>query len=387
MTNNYGHTRIILAIIIIIIVYGSLYPFAFSVPDNGEGPLRTLIESWSVPPGRGDLIANILLYMPLGFFGVRAFRQTTRFWVRFSITIGGGALLSVAMELAQYFDPGRVTNASDVYSNAVGTALGSLGAAILPGNRRLVKSMKIVLDPVPIFLIATWVGYRTYPFVPTIDAHKYWSALKPLILDHPTVRAYDVYRYTAIWLTLFSLIERIVGRHRSRVLAPLFVGFILFARVLVVDTVLSVGEMAGGVVAVCAWPILLVANQPWRSIVPLLLLGCYVVAERLQPFDFLPISHNFGWIPFLSLMSGSIEIDVLAFLEKCFLYGSLIFLLREIGCPLSISAILVAAMLFTTSWIERYLPGRSAEITDSVMALLLAGGFRLVDRRQNYPGR
>ncbi len=35
------------------------------------------------------------------------------------------------------------------------------------------------------------------------------------------------------------------------------------------------------------------------------------------------------------------------------------------------STILVATMLFATSWAETYLPGRSAEITDALMALLI----------------
>jgi len=39
---------------------------------------------------------------------------------------------------------------------------------------------------------------------------------------------------------------------------------------------------------------------------------------------------------------------------------------------------LVGGMLLATSWAELYLPGRSAEITDFVILLLLAGGFALV---------
>jgi VanZ family protein len=35
------------------------------------------------------------------------------------------------------------------------------------------------------------------------------------------------------------------------------------------------------------------------------------------------------------------------------------------------STILVAILLFATSWAETFLPGRSAEITDALMALLI----------------
>jgi len=52
-------------------------------------------------------------------------------------------------------------------------------------------------------------------------------------------------------------------------------------------------------------------------------------------------------------------------------------------------AIFVAGTLFATSWAETYLPDRSAEITDALMTLLIAGGFALIgdkdDRRPAQP--
>jgi hypothetical protein len=41
------------------------------------------------------------------------------------------------------------------------------------------------------------------------------------------------------------------------------------------------------------------------------------------------------------------------------------------------AALLAAALLFATSWAETRLPGRSAEITDALMALMAAGIFAL----------
>jgi VanZ family protein len=77
-------------------------------------------------------------------------------------------------------------------------------------------------------------------------------------------------------------------------------------------------------------------------------------------------------------MAGSIGVDVMSFFEKTFLYGSLLFLFIEAGGRLRTAATLVCGVLFATSWAEIYLPGRSAEITDTVMALLLAVGIALI---------
>ena len=52
-----------------------------------------------------------------------------------------------------------------------------------------------------------------------------------------------------------------------------------------------------------------------------MVLCVYVVALRLEPFTFPANGRDFGWIPFLSLMQGSVRVDTLAFLEKFFLYS------------------------------------------------------------------
>ena len=53
------------------------------------------------------------------------------------------------------------------------------------------------------------------------------------------------------------------------------------------------------------------------------------------------------------------------------MYGSLVWLATEVGLSLRLAILLVASFLFVTSVAEIYLPGRSAEITDAVMVLLI----------------
>jgi hypothetical protein len=69
----------------------------------------------------------------------------------------------------------------------------------------------------------------------------------------------------------------------------------------------------------------------------------------------------------------------LSFFEKAFLYGSLIWLIGRAGIRYSTAAVLVAAMIFCTSWVETYLPNRSAEITDALMTLLIGTIIALME--------
>lgn len=360
-----------LAIVVIIVLYGSLYPFVFRQPASGIGPISTLIKDWEQLPRRCDFISNVIFYLPLGFFGVLAFSEKMRAVSAMGLAVVVGALLSTAMELAQYYVAGRVTAASDVYSDVIGTGLGATAAALSSRHLRWQPLREIAGNRVPAFLLAVWLGYRLFPYVPTIDLHKYWIALRPVLLN-PIPTKYDLFRYTAVWLAIGVLIEALAGTRLAWLSFPLFIASVLAAKVLIVGKTLSAAELAGAGLALGLWLVLAASiGARSRVIVIAVLFGVSIVAERLAPFQLASHGRHFGWIPFLGLMHGSLELNIMSFLEKAFLYGSLIWLLGKAGLRLWASTLLVAIMLFATSWVETYLPGRSAEITDALIALLM----------------
>jgi VanZ family protein len=372
-----GNFSIATMVVIAVIVYGSLYPFTFRQPVDGLGSAaRALFESWAEVPSRGDFIANMALYMPLGFFAILSIGEGVGTPKRIALAILTGALLSTCMELAQHYDDGRQTAATDLYANVVGTTLGAIGGSLTGRNLRWPLLREIASNRVPMLLLSAWAGYRLFPYVPTTDVHKYWNALKPVIL-HPSLTGYDLFRYTAIWLAICALIEAIGGPRRLGLLFPLFVGSVIVAKVVMVYTTLTPAEITGAGLALCAWGVLAL-DARLRDIVIVLLFGGYVVAERLEPFQSAGIAGSFSWIPFLGFMSSSPEIGVLSFFQKFFLFGSSIWLLARAGLQLWSSTLVVAVILFITSQAETLLPKRSAEITDAVMALLIGAMFALV---------
>ena len=145
-----------------------------------------------------------------------------------------------------------------------------------------------------------------------------------------------------------------------------------------VDTTLTTAELAGAGLAFCGWGVLAVGARLRVAAIALLFCG-YVIAERLEPFQFGATASSFGWIPFLGFMSSSPEIGVLSFFQKFFLFGSSIWLLAKAGLRLRSSTLVVAIVLFITSQAETFLPNRSAEITDAVMALLIGAMFAPVE--------
>jgi glycopeptide antibiotics resistance protein len=120
---------LVIAILGAIIIL-SLYPFRFRVPVRGIGAVRKLLSSWSDALTPIDFVLNVLAYIPLGFCACMAVVNLGAL-ARALVVVVAGATLSISFELAQYFIPGRFTDAADVYANTLGLLIGTASAVFL----------------------------------------------------------------------------------------------------------------------------------------------------------------------------------------------------------------------------------------------------------------
>src|SRR5579871_816949 len=284
---------IVTAALVAIIIYGSLYPFDFYANPNLAGPVRALISTYRTSTGRGDFIANVLLYVPFGFCAASLLRRQP-LWTRALLVTLGGFALSTGLELAQFYDRSRDSTMMDVYANTTGTLLGLPAGSALRARIRLPVIGPLEKRHYVILLLTCWLGYRLYPFAPVIDLHKYWGAIKPLV-QSPNLPLLDLYRHAVIWLTLALLLEALVGTMRARLLFFLFVPAILVARILITDVVLSPAEVAGGLIALLAWTTLLWRLRIRAALLTALFAGV-VVIQALEPFQFTASPRPFQWI-------------------------------------------------------------------------------------------
>lgn len=346
-----------------IVLHGSLYPYDFHAAPAGPGPLAALLGTWATPPtSLGDLLANIFLYVPFGFFASLALDARGRIWI---VTLAG-FLFCTGIELVQFYDAGRVSNASDVYLNTFGTWAGAFASDSL--GLRLGRPMGR-LSPVPCMLLAALVGYKLFPYVPTIDLHKYWRSLKPLVV-HPAIHAFPLFRHFALWLTAcYLLANAAIWKRPAWIPVALFLGFIFCAKVLIVNQSLSLSEIIGVGCAFLLWRT--IRQRKWGAAFAGCILAVAVIVQRLEPFDFQSARANFGWLPFRGFLHGSLGVNVQSMFEKIFLYGSVIWMARMAEVRLSAATAAAALILLLTSFAETYLPGRSGEITDALIALAM----------------
>ena len=138
-----------------------------------------------------------------------------------------------------------------------------------------------------------------------------------------------------------------------------------------IDAVLSPAEVAGGALATLVWWFF--SRLQSRALIVAVLFAGVVVIEALEPFQFSAVTHPFGWIPFAGFMRGSLEVNVRSFFQKVFTYGTLTWLIARAGYKFAIAAGLSCGLVLCLRLTQVFLPGRSAEITDPIMLLMVAG--------------
>ena len=358
------------------IAYLSLYPFRWRIGLPAGGPVDALLLTWRRwPKSRGDVIANVLLYLPWGFFVARSVTRAMPSWLRLLVATVVGTLLSVAMELSQFYVAERYTDMYDVYTNTLGACLGALGGLMLASDSRANVPRALDFQMFPALLLGAFVFVRLYPFVPVIDLHKYLAALRPL-LAVATLAKGDMFLRTVTWLVVCYLVETLFGRRSALPMFVLVAGGIFLGRILIVDARVSLPSVLSAGLALLLWFAAL-RFMPGRVAVLAIAFASVVMLQRLAPFQLSATGRGFDWVPFLDLLRAPIETGFLVMIDKFFLYGGLIWLLMSAGLRLWRATVATALLLLFCSLIEMYLPGRSAGITDALLALLIGTLLRL----------
>ena len=114
------------------LVYGSLIPFDFQVAslDKAARFFLDSVQSGQQAHSLTDWITNVVIFVPLGFFGFAAVPKKPGSIAsigKVMVVLGGSLMLSILIEFAQIFFPPRDSSWMDVLANALGAAAGCAG--------------------------------------------------------------------------------------------------------------------------------------------------------------------------------------------------------------------------------------------------------------------
>lgn len=383
-----------LAAYLLLIAYGSLYPFtAFQSPD---APLFSFLTLQ--PPkyiSTSDIWVNIVVYVPLGLLLTAQLRRRAGLAGAIVLATGLGAGLSFVMETLQMFLPGRVSSVLDLAANAGGSLLGALLVwAIHPTSalgRRLARwraewFLPGILVEASIFILLLAMLAQLSPLLPSLHGPGAAKSIMPIwqaVLDGDLTawRSALAYIGAVLGLGLFASFLTAPDRPVLRpflamlalVLAVKMVGASLLAHIPLIGWRLSfpaaVG-LAGGTIL-----LLILSRAPPLARATLAigtLLAAFVANELTVQGDGSTPSP-FNWVPFLGQMYGfSGILDILGAATPFLAVGAIANLLtpRYSRSPVMVlGAILIMALTFVLELAQENIPGRTADITDVLLAV------------------
>jgi VanZ family protein len=354
---------------LVLILYGSLFPFRFA--ELGESSFFELLTSLRFQrTSRADLVANLLLYMPLGLCLLMSWPSRWGALPRLSWTVLVGTMLSCAIEMLQVHAASRVSSLTDVVVNVSGTLAGASIALIYLEIGSTIRIPGIAPgrpEPVPLGILLLWLAFRLAPFVPALDWQKFKEALKPIFLE-PRFELLDTYRYMIGWLVVGYAVRCLWRREYAMHAFLAIVLIVLFGRIVVVGKVLVAPEILALVISIPLAAVMVALTDQRRAGLLALLLASVIVLQGLKPFELLAQPHSFSWMPFMNSLSDSLEVNYSILLEKCFWYFSLVWLLTRQGTGILLATGLTTLLVALIEMAQLWLPERSAEITDPMLA-------------------
>lgn len=380
------------ALYILLIVHASLYPLrGWYLPADS---LESLLV-WPVwhDISRADVCANFLAYLPLGFLLALRRRACGHDGAR---EIGRaafcGLLLSLAMEVLQYFLPTRNSSSLDVLTNLIGTAAGAAACRWMYGEARLVVRLRGLREqwcvPEPaanagLLALAVWALAQLSPFVPWMDGRAIRRSLRAigLAIEHPSFLDLIVALIHAAGIFGLGLLALSLARPGRRIL-PLFAAATaatLLLKMGMAGRSLSAEAVAGlalGLAALAALSLLRPLPRPALAWLATLAVGGAFVISELLPAPG-PV-RPFNWIPFAGQMRSNIDgfATILGSLWPFIALGYLACILvppavhrvaRDAG------AMAVLGLTAALEGLQTLIPGRHGDITTVLLAL--AGWF------------
>ena len=371
----------ILIAVVALILYGSLFPWRFEFRALPASPLYILFHSWQITGGRrfiADVVVNLAIYIPLGITGFLAMRKLHSRRLCYIAPVILGGTLSGAIEMTQLFVPGRVCSGFDLVDNILGSAAGVIAGI---GFEKLLRSRPQTARPranaAALALLFCQAAALLFPFLPETSLHS-WSRKISLFFHGPVADPVLFLSALAAWFASSQMIRRSGAGSPGKWIALSLLCVSL--QVFVATRQPSPAELLGAIAGVAC---LLAADRIPRSALPAACLFLGVIALRgLAPFHFTSAQNPFLWIPFAGFLDMDWQSAIRGLLEKLFYYGAAIWLLRRAKVTWAVGIAIVCALLAAIEVAQIHLPGRTSEITDPLLALLLGLALRALARKQ-----
>jgi VanZ family protein len=370
-----------LAVIAALIVYGSLYPFTMSAPDSAAHAFAVMFDDWSFRTSIGDALGNLALFVPFGIAGGLAFSSQAMV-KRSAMVLAMGFFLALGVQLAQVYFPPRTPAIVDVAWNLLGA---SAGLATMSGVRHYAMPLAgswSAGHKAAAGIVALWLATELAPFVPSLDMQLLKNTARALLqLRLSPVQI--LWHASGVLVAARALRILVPGNRVHRALLVL-IALVLAGKIIVAGREPNVSTIAGFVLGYAV--AYFVRNQLHRAdpLVLAALLAAYTL-RAMQPFQLQMHPARFSWIPFAGMLQGSMSVNFQVLIESTFLFTAVLGLIRMKGMRVGPSTVVLALWVAALEFAQRYIPGRSPDITEPLLVLVIGLLLKHVGEKRDRP--
>ena len=364
--SNKGSPYKYLIMLAVLISYGSLYPFDFSVAPPGA--LGRLFSEADLGSSRGDVLGNIGLFVPWGVAGIFAIAPRFGMVRAIALTFAIGFVIAFSLQIAQIWVPSRTSALNDVFWNLVGCAAGALvGHRLLTRHHKLSDILN--LKRTSGYVLAAWIVVEWLPLIPSLDFQLLKDNAKDL-LAFESISYSLVFERAAITLLIGELLNRIFKPSRSLILLPLLVAAVIVGKLFLIDVQLSASMIFGFALGVLGWWSLFKFSSDRRTATIIIALLLAYSMQALAPFNLKDVPSSFGWLPFEGLLEGSMLANIRSLGSNLLLFGGVLFLLRSAGSNIGAASVVIALWVMGMEFAQLFITGRSGSITEPLLVLI-----------------
>lgn len=358
--------RMLLALCVVGVTHGSLYPWLFAAPASWDTALQQMFVERLWWTGRGDAAVNILLFLPVGLFGCLAFDEAEPAWrARVQRVVLPALAWAFVLQGLQLWIPERTAAVSDALWNGVGTVLGMpLARVVRPAVDRL-AALPFGRHRVACVLGLLWVVTQGWPWMPSHSLRHTLVALQPL-WRWP---AWEVRLVCEAALGFAAALFFARGMRRRWLFACGLLVCALAAKLLMRHLQLGPSHVAGWLLGLAlgmaAWRL----NARFGAGVVAVLVMAWMVLDGLRPFEWREPAAAFHWIPLWGSLQAARVAHTQVLVQALFWSGSLIGATRMLGPPLSRTVAVLTLTLLAIEIAQCWIPGQRPDITPALFPL------------------
>lgn len=355
-----------LVFLYILITYGSLYPFSFNLSADISSQLIKVFDFNPLSSSFSDLIANVLLFIPIGLVYKPA-KPNVLDYIVFTSCI---FLFAFFIQVLQIWSQSRIPAGSDALWNVAGLLLGYSLSAVFSGHFATLSSeiaKSKAVNKIPMVLLFGFILVDLFPLAPTLALDSIKSNVLNLLNPDKLSVLSIVKLFSYYTLTLYFATEVMGNKRRVLEFSVLLIPFLL-SQVFIMDSQCNINALIAVLLAII---VSLNVKKDTMQKSTLFFIYTLIITNGLGTFTYSGASPSLNMVPFAPALSSNTLVNILAFVEKGLYYTTFTFLALQRGYPLFKILGKLFVMVLILELLQVSIAKSTADITEVIVAIIV----------------